>query len=515
MTLFARFMNPAGIRSHFFVSFAVMLVLICGLSVYALSEFINMAGLNQYLIFNELSGVSTSANLGAQLSTIRRKEAEHIVATDPAIRAQAESAIRDAHQIITADLALLPRSADTDAENRILAALNEKMPQFFRDNEAYLAMTNPGNAAALYTGAPYRNSIQINQLLSKFVMLNTAQASVTARQTVEMERNSSRSILAIILFTVAATLTAFTVMVRRVVWPLLAMTKAMGALAEGKLDTKVPGWGRRDEIGRLAQAMVHFKASALSLRAAKEQAEAGTKAKSAFLANMGHELRTPLNAIVGFSDMLSRELFGPVGSARNKEYLTDIHASGVRLLALINDVLDIVRTDDGEDQLQEEIVPVSTIIAGALQQARHLPGAAQLRFTEDIAPDTRFLYADGARLKQALGNLTGNAVKFTPAGGQVDVRVFRKGGELMISVSDTGIGMAPHDIPLALERFGQIDSTLARKYEGSGLGLPIAKHVVEQHGGRLAIESKPGAGTTVTIALSANRIVKRNVAVAA
>jgi signal transduction histidine kinase len=214
-----------------------------------------------------------------------------------------------------------------------------------------------------------------------------------------------------------------------------------------------------------------------------------------------------LNAVIGFSDLLSMETFGPLGSARNKEYVKDIHASGRHLLALINDILDVSRIDAGEGQLNEEAVALQELVANSLRMVTHQANAANIRLSEEIDPAVQFIRADERRLKQVLINLLGNAVKFTNVGGQVRVRVFRQGQELIISVIDTGIGMAEKDIPIALERFGQIDSTLARKYEGTGLGLPLAKQLTELHGGRLVIESSVDVGTTVTVVLPAERIV--------
>jgi len=247
-----------------------------------------------------------------------------------------------------------------------------------------------------------------------------------------------------------------------------------------------------------------------SLTLALHAAASASQAKSAFLAAMSHELRTPLNAIIGFSDVLAMENFGPVGNTRYAEYVRDIHASGKHLLALINDILDIARIDAGENQLNEDVLVLQDLVADSLRMVAPQANAAGIGLFEETDPGVRFVRADERRLKQILINLLGNAVKFTKPGGQVRVRAFRKEDALMICVTDTGIGMAGKDIPVALERFGQIDSTLARKYEGTGLGLPLAKQLAELHGGTLTIESAVNVGTTVTVTLPAARIIRQD-----
>jgi signal transduction histidine kinase len=222
---------------------------------------------------------------------------------------------------------------------------------------------------------------------------------------------------------------------------------------------------------------------------------------------MSHELRTPLNAVIGFSEMMTTEAFGPLGNKRYLEYSKDIHGSGVHLLALINDILDLSRIDAGEGQLDEEEFDLHEVIDASLKLVSHQAGAARIALDSACETGLPFVRADKRRLKQALINLLANAVKFTPANGKVTVRAFVRQGGIAITVTDTGIGIAPKDIARALEKFGQVDSSLARKYEGAGLGLPLAKQFMELHGGTLTLESTLDVGTTVTITLPGSRIV--------
>ncbi len=242
---------------------------------------------------------------------------------------------------------------------------------------------------------------------------------------------------------------------------------------------------------------------------ALKQAEAANRAKSEFLANMSHELRTPLNAIMGFSEIIKSESFGPVGGTHYRGYAEDIHASGQHLLALINDILDLSRVESGIEELHEEIVEVPMVIRSVLKLANPCAVNGGVELGLDILDDLPLLRADERKLRQILVNLLANAIKFTEPGGQITFRAWcRADSGFVFQVVDTGIGIAPNDIPRALARFGQIDGALNRKYDGTGLGLPLSKSLVELHGGSLDVQSQVGAGTTVTVRLPAARVIQ-------
>jgi PAS domain S-box-containing protein len=249
-----------------------------------------------------------------------------------------------------------------------------------------------------------------------------------------------------------------------------------------------------------------------ALRAALRQAELANKAKAAFLAAMSHELKTPLNAVLGFSEIIRDEMLGEVGQPAYREYAADIHTSGKRLLSIINDVLDVTRLEGGALTIDARACNAQDVAEQAVALARATTGdgrAIQVVIPDDLPS----LLVDPRRLGQALGNLLANALKFTPVGGRVALVLGKDGaGNLALAVEDSGIGMAPETIAAAMEPFRQIDGSLARKFEGAGLGLSIARALVSLHGGALAIESAFGVGTTVTITLPAERMIRQALA---
>jgi signal transduction histidine kinase len=224
---------------------------------------------------------------------------------------------------------------------------------------------------------------------------------------------------------------------------------------------------------------------------------------------MSHELRTPLNAIIGFAEIIMGEVLGPVGNEKYRGYAKDINDSGQHLLEIITDILDLSKIETGKIALHEEEVDVPETVRACLKLIRERARSAGVDLVADFESETYpMLIADRRILKQTLVNLLSNAVKFTPQGGRVTVRAHCDPATgYALSIADTGIGIAPADIPKALSRFAQIDARLDRRFEGTGLGLPLSKAFAELHGGSLELESEVGVGTTVTIRFPARRMV--------
>jgi PAS domain S-box-containing protein len=242
--------------------------------------------------------------------------------------------------------------------------------------------------------------------------------------------------------------------------------------------------------------------------AAKEEAEVATRAKSEFLANMSHELRTPLNAILGFSDIIQQSGTLPIVAEKVPEYAKDIHAAGQHLLSLINDILDMSKIESGSFELEEEFIDIADVVRFSLTMVRGRATEQRVSLVQDLAEGLPPLRADLRKMKQILVNLLSNGIKFTNSGGRVTLKAWCEAASgHVIQIVDTGIGIAPEDISKALAPFQQIDSKFSRKYEGTGLGLPLTKAIVELHGGTLDLQSEVDVGTTVTVRFPADRIV--------
>ncbi len=268
---------------------------------------------------------------------------------------------------------------------------------------------------------------------------------------------------------------------------------------------------RKNITGSLSsgQDITDRKRGEIELLKAKEEADQASIAKSHLMANISHELRTPLNAIIGFSGSIREEIYGPLRNEKYQEYMEDINQSGRHLLDLINDILDVSALEAGAMEMNEEEVDLSEVVEASIHMVSQLAAVGDVTVSSSISADTPHIYVDKRRIKQILINLLNNAVKFTPKGGNVWVSALQnKPGSLEISVADTGIGMNSKELEKALSKFGQVDSGLNRKHEGTGLGLPLTKGLIEMHGGTMDILSGEGKGTVITLKLPKERVLE-------
>jgi signal transduction histidine kinase len=282
---------------------------------------------------------------------------------------------------------------------------------------------------------------------------------------------------------------------------------AIEALHNGAQDYLVKGQGDGHLIARAMRYAIERKRTEWQLTEARDLAEAASEAKSAFLANMSHELRTPLNAIIGFSEIIAGELFGAEASELYRQYAGHINGSGRHLLKLVNEVLDVSKFIAGQLDLDESIVDLASLLDECATLLEVQLGKKHLVLDLLLPGDLPPLTADPLRLKQVLLNLLSNAIKFSDTAAAVEVAIaLTQTGNLTIAITDHGVGMRPEDIPTALEPFRQIDRKPGRAQEGTGLGLPLAKMMVEKHGGSLSLTSELGVGTTVCVMIPGWRI---------
>lgn len=255
----------------------------------------------------------------------------------------------------------------------------------------------------------------------------------------------------------------------------------------------------------LLEAKQQAEKAATAANEAMVKAKAADRAKSIFLANMAHELRTPLNAIIGFSEVI--KLDNIQAKERYPEYAGYIHDAGTYLLQIINGILDLARVEAGRVELQEQLVPFDTLIQSAINTIRPIARRKSIEVDVALSQHSITICVDYTKLKQVILNLLSNGVKFTEPGGRVQMdSLFDDYGNLVISIRDTGIGIPPEQIDKVLEPFEQVGDHLTRGVEGTGLGLPIAKALIELHGGELFLSSEPGVGTTAMLRLPRGRV---------
>ena len=427
-------------------------------------------------------------------------------------------------------------------------------------------------ATELFRNGLFRNFDRFRNAMKADIVYNDSQSAEMAGRSAALYRETRTDVVAAIVAAFLLCACAGILIIRSLSRPVLRMAADMSRLANGDMTTEIGGIDRRDEIGCMAAAVQVFKermieadrlaaeqvrlhveqaaekerrrqdeerihaaheaslrahiveleqtrerleekgrelmALALDLAEQKDRVEQASRAKSIFLANMSHELRTPLNAIIGFSELISTELLGPISNRRYVEYSRDIHNSGRHLLALISDILDFSKAEAGKLSLSEEPVDIPSLIGSCARMLLPSADLGQVSLVLVPAPNALVLRADERRLKQIVLNLLSNAIKFTPAGGRVTISAgVTERGDLQISVADTGIGIAEADQERVIQPFAQVDNELNRKADGTGLGLPLTKRLVDLHDGTLTLVSAPNEGTEVAVVFPRYRVI--------
>jgi signal transduction histidine kinase len=291
-------------------------------------------------------------------------------------------------------------------------------------------------------------------------------------------------------------------------WGLLSGRLTKYEDADALLASIVDISAQKEREVQLAQATEQLRVQAAAtaqlnreLKRQRQVAITASRAKSDFLARMSHELRSPLNAILGFSEVIAGRVFGADGTARYEDYARNINQAGTHLLELINDILDLSKVEAGEMQLSLEPIELKELINSSVQLMTPIAEKRSVQLVVDLGRSPLSLVADRRRLRQMVVNLVSNAIKFTLAGGTVMITAHQAQGNIVIDVADSGIGMTPDQIKVALQPFGQVPTDSPYAQVGTGLGLPIVESLVKLHGGKLDIQSTPNVGTTVTLTI--------------
>jgi signal transduction histidine kinase len=329
-------------------------------------------------------------------------------------------------------------------------------------------------------------------------LVNKAEADMLARVD-ESQQDYRRSQLLVIGIALGSLLLALGLgysISWSLIRPVQAMDERFSQISAGNFAGRLEV-ANRDELGTLAENLNHMSTE---LGRLYRQLETANRHKSEFLANMSHELRTPLNAVIGFSEVLQERMFGELNE-KQADYVNDIHSSGRHLLALINDILDLSKIEAGRMELEPSEFHLPAMLETALTLVRERAQRHGIALSLEAAPDVGTVRGDERKLKQVTLNLLSNAVKFTPEGGSVRLGARSNGAAVEVWVTDTGVGIAPQDQALVFEEFRQVGADSARKAEGTGLGLSLAKKFIELHGGTLRLDSAPGRGSTFTFTL--------------
>ena len=357
-------------------------------------------------------------------------------------------------------------------------------------------------------------SAELSAAVDVLVRQTNRQIDEAAREAQQTKVTGFALLLGVIALSVVSTALIMRYYVERNVIRRLALIRdAMLALSRGELDHPLPP-SSGDEVGRMAYTLMVFRDNAVrledrtrELQAARDTAMKSNEAKTRFLANMSHELRTPLNAVIGFAEIIRNESIGPLGEPRYRDYASDIYDSAAHLLEVINDILDVAKAEAGKLEMQEESVDAGQMIGKVVRQMQPRAEDSGVTLVSDLPAESPRLIVDPRRLRQILFNLISNAVKFTPEGGRVGIELVRcPDGGVAIEVCDSGIGMTNDELEVALAPFSQIDNSFSRHAEGTGLGLPLTKHLIELHGGVFEILSEKNKGTRSRAILPPERL---------
>jgi signal transduction histidine kinase len=373
--------------------------------------------------------------------------------------------------------------------NRLTAMMRELVES--RQGAAPSRARLPGRHAA------EELSVELKELATELANATTAKTQDLIAQNASSYASQRNLFVGVATGAIVLALSLGFVLSWSLIGPIQRIDSRLRAIASGDFSGQVDV-PNRDELGALAANVNRMNDE---LDRLYTELEAASRHKSEFLANMSHELRTPLNAIIGFSQVLREQMFGEVND-KQAEYLDDIISSGNHLLSLINDILDLSKVEAGQVELEVAPFSLRDALERGVVMVRERASKDAVRVALATDPEVDVIEGDERRIRQVIFNLLSNAVKFTPAGGAVDVSAVQVNGEVRVSVTDTGPGIAPEEHERIFEAFQQTDAGIEQR-EGTGLGLALSKRLIEFHGGRLWVESALGKGSTFLFTLPA------------
>ena len=397
-----------------------------------------------------------------------------------------------------ANLGFVPPDAEKEVLDKIGADFGE-IKKVMSDIANFDLAGTPDAGLKLQGQRAEPLSTELETLSSGLVQGTIDQTNAVIAENRDSFADSQRLFVAIAAISVILALGIGYVLSWSIIGPIRSIEGRLGAIAAGKFsgEVVVPN---RDELGSLAS---NVNRTSDELGRLYRELETASRHKSEFLANMSHELRTPLNAVIGFSDVLSEQIFGELNE-KQLEYIDDIRSSGRHLLALINDILDLSKVEAGRMELEINPFSLQQAIESGVTMVRERAARQGVELKLDVPLDDTVIEADERKVKQVLFNLLSNAVKFTPAGGEVAIKARVDAEDVAISVRDSGVGIAKQDQERIFEAFQQVESGPNAAQEGTGLGLGLAKRFIELHGGSITVESDLGKGSTFTVRLPAH-----------